>query len=381
MTAKTGKAKMTKLLKRMASLYAYAYGLIERGKRSVEMIEVLVRALQMFKENRLGAVIERNEPGTELSHEKLQELVNLKFDDLPLPKRAKTFCRKYGIKYVIEWYVVCFSKSFKTVEAIRSFLNEHLGLPRDMNIDFDLVQPVYWSDPKFRRIMRLPLAQWDVCQDSGAITYDDAGWIVMMGEEYDVYYIAQFIEWNRRKGPFEQEVQKSGKLWSEKAVRKQQYSGEYDLHACVLVPPGLVESLPSEPPESYHEAVKLAAEHERQREVDRIERRKNLQRELVEQLMKNETTVKQLFIRLKIGPVYIIHLKRTCHTVMGLALLRSDRESAQTCWDIPDEIIKALQERLIEAGFHVTDNWDVEAVRIREIIQRIEEDSEIGEYL
>ena len=61
MFAKTEQTTKEKRLARLASLCATAISLIGGDKRSQRMVNVLLEALQLFKEEKLGSVVEEDE--------------------------------------------------------------------------------------------------------------------------------------------------------------------------------------------------------------------------------------------------------------------------------------------------------------------------------
>ncbi len=61
MPANTRQAKKEQQLARLASLYATAVSLIGGGKRDQKMVDVLLEALQFFKERSLGSVVKKDE--------------------------------------------------------------------------------------------------------------------------------------------------------------------------------------------------------------------------------------------------------------------------------------------------------------------------------
>ena len=73
MSTETGHHNVANTLYRLASLIADAIDLIRKGQRPAVMIDALLRALQLFKENALEMVRKRQEPDETQRHERVVE--------------------------------------------------------------------------------------------------------------------------------------------------------------------------------------------------------------------------------------------------------------------------------------------------------------------
>jgi hypothetical protein len=74
MTANTSKRQgKNEVLATLASLSANAVDLINKGKREPEMVEKLLKALQLFKENRLGDAVPNPDPAILLEQKRRRE--------------------------------------------------------------------------------------------------------------------------------------------------------------------------------------------------------------------------------------------------------------------------------------------------------------------
>lgn len=106
MSAKTRqtdeKGKFVKLLARLGGLFAQTYILTESGKRDKEQVKLMLHALQLFKEDRLGWVAAGVKRLTQLSPADLLSTLSMRIEDLELSPTTKEFFAKQGILYLGE---------------------------------------------------------------------------------------------------------------------------------------------------------------------------------------------------------------------------------------------------------------------------------------
>ncbi len=86
-------------LSRLASLLAVTIELLQKDARSREMVKNLFRALQLFKENRLGVVLATE---NSLQTPALREIINEPVAHLPLSGRIKTAMRNSNVRTLRE---------------------------------------------------------------------------------------------------------------------------------------------------------------------------------------------------------------------------------------------------------------------------------------
>lgn len=151
MAAKTGHAKNDTIIEvgELAVLFGQALLHIQAGRRTPGARSQLRLALQLFKENTLGAVMSNTE--NVVSHEDFCSLLSQELRSV-LPSRVATYCKKYGMLYVGELFVLPFWKpgerNSKTEAArICRELLEAFGIPFNLKLDKVGWEPPYATDP------------------------------------------------------------------------------------------------------------------------------------------------------------------------------------------------------------------------------------------
>lgn len=130
--------------------------------RDRPQLEVLIRALQGFKDKTLAHVYARSIdlPDQTQRHRLFSE----RLEDLAfLAPKLQKYLKARGIRYLGEVYYVHFDyRSHHAVmygEEILGALSNHLGLPRDFDPLQDGWTPPYWNDPTFRQILSAPVIE------------------------------------------------------------------------------------------------------------------------------------------------------------------------------------------------------------------------------
>ena len=139
MTAETGLTSRQKLdlVQRIGALGLNAQTLIVNDKRSGSDVETLLRALQAFKENRLGGIIfsERTFNLASLA------ACSIEVVSLPFEKEDQKWMRLRGVRYVGEIYYVHFdAKSSYSVargKRVLSFLEGRFDSRRQTDVGKD----------------------------------------------------------------------------------------------------------------------------------------------------------------------------------------------------------------------------------------------------
>ncbi len=153
MTADTGMSDKQKLAinGRLDKLSCLARGEVTKGTRSRADADVLLQALQAFKENRLGGIINRS--ATAMKGAELIRVLNTKIDDLPLSKEEKKYFRQRGVMLLGELYYVIFdprSRSSREFgEKVFETLNRQLNVPESLDPLAIGWRPCYWDEPGF----------------------------------------------------------------------------------------------------------------------------------------------------------------------------------------------------------------------------------------
>ena len=151
---KNGNRRRPKLTARdrTIALLASCTDLVVRDTRDRPSLEVLIRALQAFKDGTLAHVYTRpTDPPDQATRNRLfSEL----FEDLAfLPPKLKKYLRVRGIRYVGEVYYVHFDRRSAAAvgygEEIFGALQAYLGLPREINPLLDGWTPPYWHRPRW----------------------------------------------------------------------------------------------------------------------------------------------------------------------------------------------------------------------------------------
>lgn len=165
MSAKTRqtdeKGKFVKLLARLGGLCAQAFILIESGKRGKEQVKLMLHALQLFKEDRLGWVAEGVKRLTQLSSSELIGALSAKLEELPLSQLTRTFFTNQGILYLGEALLVERGREGRALHLwnkewreLNAWLSQH-GISWELDPwDFDWTPP-YWPDPALRKHLEL----------------------------------------------------------------------------------------------------------------------------------------------------------------------------------------------------------------------------------
>jgi hypothetical protein len=146
-------------LARLATLFATAITLIQKGVRSDRMAETLLNALQLFKENRLAGVVSIEPGRTGMLPDNFQQLLSLKISDLPLStKGAKQFLIRHGIHYLGEVYAVHPGpkQAKKSIAELEEYLLS-VGLPLNLDPISAGWIPPYWNDPTVREALDRPV--------------------------------------------------------------------------------------------------------------------------------------------------------------------------------------------------------------------------------
>ena len=159
MTAETGLTSRQKLdlVQRIGALGLNAQTLIVNDKRSGSDVETLLRALQAFKENRLGGIIfsERTFNLASLA------ACSIEVVSLPFEKEDQKWMRLRGVRYVGEIYYVHFdAKSSYSVargKRVLSFLEGRFSLPMNMDPLALGWKPPYWNSMTKADLSRLIL--------------------------------------------------------------------------------------------------------------------------------------------------------------------------------------------------------------------------------
>lgn len=145
----------------LALLFSTAINLINGGKRSWEMIEELKRALQLFKEGRLGLVWEL---GQTCSDEDRDRLFSTSPDELPLSRHAKSLLRKRGVRLLGEAFLICDfegrDRNVKSVREIAAFLRQ-AGIPTGTKPNTCGWMPPYAEDPEILELWAKPAHELD----------------------------------------------------------------------------------------------------------------------------------------------------------------------------------------------------------------------------
>lgn len=137
-------------------LFSEAIRLISGGKRPNTMIDELERALQLFKENRLGLVWEL---GQTCSAEQRDELFSTSVEDLPFSRHAKSMLRGRGVRLLGEALQTCdFERSdrnVKSAQEIAHFLRS-AGIPTGTDPHTCGWIPPYAKDPEILALWAMP---------------------------------------------------------------------------------------------------------------------------------------------------------------------------------------------------------------------------------
>lgn len=238
-------------LAKVADLFAVVVDLVRRGSRSARMVEVLLTALRLFKENRLGAVVSLEPGSTDDLPSNFQELLSIRIRDVPFQVRgALRFFDDHGIYYVGEAYMIHLRRRNGQRWVELQEFQTSVGLPLELDPIAAGWIPPYWGNPIVLRLLNSPVFahaepnQHDVCENEHE-----------SGRHYLGQYIAEWRLWVRRIGL--------------KALLNRQdflrgIAPIAGLHAAMLIPTGWV------PPEGEPEGWKqFFAEHRKAADAER----------------------------------------------------------------------------------------------------------------
>ncbi|MFH1315715.1 MAG: DNA-directed RNA polymerase subunit alpha C-terminal domain-containing protein [Candidatus Uhrbacteria bacterium] len=277
MTAETGMTDRQKLktLKRFRALTNTAEELIHNSARTPAEVNTLLKALQAFKERRLGAIFFRSEQ--RLDGEKLLEVLSLPIESTPLPTEDQRYLASRGIKFLGELYYVVFDRrSRPSRERGQKIFKE---LVRCMNVPTKLDplsigwQPPYWSDPLFQVALNQPVIDCFAEYSPGrtrsfalhrsqlANIPPRSATLARKLHQQNIHYLAQYLEYLRQPavGPGS-----PGNAWGTGQLedrRKLLLAVKSSLWAAALVPSDW--QAPEEVPASWLvEQTKMLAEQE-----------------------------------------------------------------------------------------------------------------------
>jgi hypothetical protein len=246
-------------LARFSSLYARSVIAIEKGGRSEAMIEAVLKALQRFKENRLGGVVSL-QPGEEKLPGNFQELLSMRMNDVPFKVRgALRFFDDHGIYYVGEAYTIHprRRKGQRWVE-LQEFQTS-FGLPLELDPIAAGWIPPYWNDPVVQQALNSPVFTHAEPNRHRGCEYEHE-----CGRHYLGQVIAHRQGWMRTRGEL-----------SERQHFLRGVAPDAGLHAAMLIPAGWV------PPEGEPQGWKeFFAEHHKTAEAER-QRMQRLVREMM----------------------------------------------------------------------------------------------------
>lgn len=150
-------------LARLAALFSTAVTLIQKRARSERMVEILLHAFQLFKEDRLLEAVAKELHQTFLTPDKLQRALSLRIDDVTgFPADLRQYLAKRGVRYVGEIYKLYWDKRGKgtldTRKQVMDFLTIELLLPESVNVDHEW-RPPYWDNPHFLAALNRPVGE------------------------------------------------------------------------------------------------------------------------------------------------------------------------------------------------------------------------------
>ena len=122
------------LIARYTMLFTTSIDLTRKGLRSDQQVKVLLHALQLFKENKLGGAVSLEAGNYGSLPENIFEMLSIKIEDLPLEKRTKRYFLSKGIWYVGEVF-----------QEISGYSSDDRSIPKSVNdkvtIEHGLKQP------------------------------------------------------------------------------------------------------------------------------------------------------------------------------------------------------------------------------------------------
>lgn len=175
MSAKTRRNDGLQQRDKIAGLYANAYGLLAKGKRSELQAHHLLRALQLFKENRLAGALEKS--GGDVLVD-LQQTLSLLITDVLPAHVARHVHKSYNVVYVGEMFLGVCHDLFRAKPTVQwanlcKEMLADLGLPLFLNLDASGWIPPYATDEKILGIWAqrlheaIPRAMCSGCQSVG----------------------------------------------------------------------------------------------------------------------------------------------------------------------------------------------------------------------
>lgn len=147
---------------RAITLLASCTDLIVRDARERPDLEILIRALQGFKDKTLGHVFVRSSEIPDLTTR--YRLFSELFQDITfLSPKIHNYLARRGIRYVGEVYYVHFDRRSKIAQQTKvelfDALQTYLGLPREFNPLQDSWVPPYWSIQNFCEALSSPVIE------------------------------------------------------------------------------------------------------------------------------------------------------------------------------------------------------------------------------
>jgi hypothetical protein len=197
MTKTNGRRRKLSAKDRAISLLGSSTQLVAHDTRDRALLEVLIRALQAFKDGTLGHVYAR--PSELPDQTTRHKLFGERFEDLAfLAPRLQKYLKKRGIRYVGEVYYARFDRrsaaAVRYGEEIFGAMQTYLGLPREINPLLDGWIPPYWNEPSFRATLSAPVIEvlgdkpsgrnWDPWNRRGNPYSSEARWIHRRGHHY-----------------------------------------------------------------------------------------------------------------------------------------------------------------------------------------------------
>ena len=161
MTKTNGRRGKLSAKDRVSALLGNCTELVARDTRDRAQLEVLIYALQAFKDGTLAHVYARTTPLVDQTtrHRLFSEI----FEDLAfLAPRLQKYLKKRGIRYVGEVYYARFDRRSAAAarygEEILGALQTYLGLPREIDPLLDGWTPPYW-DTEFLATLSAPVIE------------------------------------------------------------------------------------------------------------------------------------------------------------------------------------------------------------------------------
>jgi len=153
MTAETGMKDGQKLkaISRISALAGTSVDLVARNARTKTDIDVLLRAMQAFKEGKLAAVVQKSKNA--LTDQDLLSALSLPTEDLPIAPEEKKYLGKRGVRYLGELYYVIFDPRSRFAkergERIFTALAANLHVPKKLDPLAIGWTPPYWNHARF----------------------------------------------------------------------------------------------------------------------------------------------------------------------------------------------------------------------------------------